>query len=172
MWHRLQAGIRKWPTVFSGAALLVWMGVIFAFSSRPMLPHVPDQLVDLLLKKGAHLVEYAVLAVLWWLTLSPRARSPWAAALAWVLSVAYAASDEYHQTFVLGRHGRLADVAIDALGALLGMVALWLTLTRRRATLALWQRWRAGSRSRRTALPGGPGSLGDGSSPGGPTTSR
>jgi VanZ family protein len=41
---------------------------------------------------------------------------------AWLAGVAYAASDEFHQHFVAGRNGNLIDLAIDAIGALLGVV--------------------------------------------------
>jgi VanZ family protein len=41
--------------------------------------------------------------------------------LALLITILYAFSDEYHQTFVPGRHGQLQDVAIDMTGALLAM---------------------------------------------------
>ena len=48
-------------------------------------------------------------------------------AWAFALTVAYAAADEVHQTFVRGRHGSPVDVAIDAAGALVGLAAVrWL----------------------------------------------
>jgi VanZ family protein len=36
---------------------------------------------------------------------------------AFALCVAYSATDEWHQTFVHGRHGTPVDVGIDAVGA-------------------------------------------------------
>jgi len=42
--------------------------------------------------------------------------------MAWVLSALYAASDEFHQTFVPGRAGRLLDVVVDWLGAGLALL--------------------------------------------------
>ena len=50
------------------------------------------------------------------------------ASYAWAfgLAVAYACTDELHQTFVRGRHGTPVDVAIDAAGALIGL-AVWRT---------------------------------------------
>jgi VanZ family protein len=63
------------------------------------------------------MLEYAVLAVLLW-----RALRQEAAALG--LAVAYACTDELHQVFVRGRHASLVDVAIDGIGAAVGLLAL------------------------------------------------
>ena len=41
--------------------------------------------------------------------------------LAWVITVAYALTDEFHQSFVPGRGARLIDVGIDALGAAIAL---------------------------------------------------
>jgi len=51
------------------------------------------------------------------------------------LAVAYALSDEYHQTFVPGRNGNLFDVMIDGVGACAAMLLHW-WLARRRAESA------------------------------------
>lgn len=45
--------------------------------------------------------------------------------MAWGLSVLYALSDEYHQTFVPGRNGTFVDLLIDASGALVGLLLFW-----------------------------------------------
>jgi VanZ family protein len=45
---------------------LLWMGLIYALSAQPSLLEAPEPLLDLLLKKGAHMAGYAVLMVLWW----------------------------------------------------------------------------------------------------------
>jgi VanZ family protein len=93
--------------------VLVWAGVIFALSSIPSLSSGLGTW-DTVLRKCAHMTEYAILAVL-----LLRATSSYAWALG--LTVAYAASDEVHQLFVRGRHGSSVDVAIDAVGALIGL---------------------------------------------------
>ena len=96
--------------------VLAWAGVIFAFSSVPSLStHLGTW--DLILRKLAHMTEYAVLALL-------LARATGSYVWAFAATVAYAATDEFHQTFVRGRHGSPVDVAIDAVGALAGLV-LW-----------------------------------------------
>ncbi len=102
---------------------LVWMGLIFVVSDQPSLPSAPGPW-DLPLKKGMHVVAYAILT---WLYL--RAFRGWwrddarVRAVSTVLAIAYAVSDEYHQTFVPGRSGSLVDVMIDSVG-ILG--AVWL----------------------------------------------
>jgi VanZ family protein len=102
-------------TVSRWLPVLIWAGVIFAFSS---VPHLGTGLGtwDYVLRKCAHMVEYAVLALL-----LRRATGSYAWAVA--LAVAYAVSDEFHQTFVRGRHGSPVDVGIDAIGATLGLAA-------------------------------------------------
>jgi VanZ family protein len=96
--------------------VLVWAGVIFAFSSIPSLNSGLGTW-DYVLRKGAHMTEYAILAVL-------LVRATGSYAWAFALAVTYAASDEVHQLFVRGRHGSPIDVGIDAAGALIGL-ALW-----------------------------------------------
>jgi len=100
-----------------------------------LLPNLSPEhvnLVILVVRKCAHLTEYAVLALLFW-----RARGQtlvhdrwsWDWSLAgeamWV-TMFYAASDEFHQTFVPSREGCVRDVMIDTSGALAGLFALWL----------------------------------------------
>jgi VanZ family protein len=72
--------------------------------------------------------------VLMWraLTLSAIRR---AMALSLILTIAYAASDEFHQSFTAGRNASPVDVSIDSAGALIALVALvvWLHMRARRA---------------------------------------
>jgi VanZ family protein len=99
-----------------------WMALIFFLSSQPQLPSPPDPWADLIFKKGAHFAVYAVLAVLFRRALPP---SRWIWALSWVLTVLYAASDEWHQSFVPGRHPHITDVLIDLCGAAAGLLIFW-----------------------------------------------
>jgi VanZ family protein len=104
---------------------LAVMALIFALSATPDLSSGLGQW-DLLLRKLAHITIYAAL----WLTLARAAgwRRPIAAT---VVALAYACSDEYHQSLVTGRHGTPVDVAIDAFG--MGLAACgWVLHARRR----------------------------------------
>jgi VanZ family protein len=47
-----------------------------------------------------------------------------AVALSLALTIAYAASDEFHQSFTAGRHPSPVDVGIDTAGAVLALVGL------------------------------------------------
>ena len=109
-------------TLSRWAPVVLWAGVIFALSA---IPHLSTGLGtwDLVLRKLAHLSEYALLGFL----LARAVRRP---AVAVVLAAGYAATDEVHQTFVEGRHGAPLDVAIDTVGALVG-VLVWLRWSRR-----------------------------------------
>lgn len=102
--------------------ILVWAAVIFTFSSIPSLSTGLGTW-DTILRKGAHLTEYAVLGALLYRALG---REP----LALAVGIAYAATDELHQYFVRGRHASPVDVAIDAVGVAAGML-VWLRVRER-----------------------------------------
>jgi VanZ family protein len=102
--------------------VVVWAGVIFAFSSVPSLGTGLGAW-DLVLRKLAHLSEYALLGLL----LARAVRRP---GVALALAAGYAVTDEVHQTFVEGRHGAPLDVGIDTLGTLVGVCA-WTWWSRR-----------------------------------------
>lgn len=102
----------------SWAPVALWCALIFALSSVPDLG--TGLSFDYPLRKLGHLAEYAALFALLRRALAREGLAPRAAgALAFVLSVLYALSDEYHQSFVPGRAGRASDVLVDAAGALL-----------------------------------------------------
>jgi len=105
---------------------VLWMGVIFILSAQPTLPHHPEALLDLVLKKAGHMMGYGILAFLLWRAFSRGrgALSRSALVAAFVVAVLYAASDEYHQSFVPGRNGTLVDVGFDAVGALVALLVV------------------------------------------------
>jgi VanZ family protein len=109
-----------------------WMGLIFFLSSQPNLPSIRSRLPDTVLKKAGHITEYAVLSVLNYRALRKMGQAPFpTATLSFVISVAYAVSDEYHQLFVPGRNGRPLDVFFDMLGTIAGVSAVnWWTQNR------------------------------------------
>jgi VanZ family protein len=102
--------------------VVAWAAVIFALSSVPSLSTGLGTW-DTVLRKGAHVTEYAILGALLYRAL--RREAP-----ALAVGIAYAATDELHQHFVRGRHASPVDVAIDALGVTLGML-VWLRLRER-----------------------------------------
>ena len=109
------------------AALLIpplaMMALIFVLSGQPS-DNVDRAWWDVLLRKLAHVTEYAVLTGLWWRALrSLGVRRPILGAIA--ISLAYAATDEFHQTFIGGRHGTPVDVLIDSTGMAIAALLIW-----------------------------------------------
>ena len=103
-------------------APVAMMAAIFYFSAQPF--DGPDLAWwEVAIRKLGHFGGYAVLAGLWAWALAGTVRRPllWAGAI----SLAYACTDEYHQTFVEGRHGAVIDVGIDGLGIALAILAIW-----------------------------------------------
>lgn len=100
---------------------LLLMAVIFFFSAQPNL-NSGLGVIDLIGRKVVHFSEYALLAFLWWRALRTRASMRTAAFAAVAISSAYAVTDEFHQTFVAGRHGSPVDWLIDTAGAVTVMV--------------------------------------------------
>jgi VanZ family protein len=120
----LRTGLTTW------APPLVLMAVIFVLSAQPDLSSGLG-LIDLIGRKIIHAVEYGVLCGLWWRALRT-VTSPTTAILgALAIAVGYAASDEFHQSFVTGRNGTPVDVLIDTVGASIAA----LLIHRRRAAV-------------------------------------
>jgi VanZ family protein len=111
------------------AAPLALMGLIYFLSAQPDL-NSGLGLVDEIGRKLVHMAEYGLL---WWLW--SRAFGFRRPVLAAVITLAYAATDEFHQTFVHGRNGSPIDWGIDAAG----VAAAW-------ALATTWARRRVASR--------------------------
>ena len=107
------------------------MGLIFFFSAQPDL-NSGLGVIDLIGRKIIHASEYALLCFLWWRALREVLSARQAPLAALAISVAYSCTDEFHQTFVHGRHGTPVDVLIDAIGS----VAVAVVLLRRQAAVA------------------------------------
>jgi VanZ family protein len=107
-------GLRAW------APVVAWAALIFAFSSVPSLGTGLGTW-DLILRKLAHLTEYAILGAL-------LVRAIGRSELAIAAGALYATSDELHQHVVRGRHAAWYDVLIDSAGVTIGVIA--------------WTRWR------------------------------
>ena len=131
------------------------MVLIFCFSSQPAeqsaelstgvlssnLELLPSGATDDLLlryhtplRKLAHFSLYFMLGLSLTNTLREQRRVPNVPA-AIVLSALYAASDEFHQSFVAGRGPQVSDVLLDTIGAATGAIlmgALYLMVRKRR----------------------------------------
>ena len=122
--------------------MLLWMGLIYYLSAQPaqasselssnvmhLLLQFIENIIEVdeaffhhLVRKGAHLSAYFILGILTMFALgTSRFRGWFQVGIAFGICVLYAMSDEFHQLFVPGRSGELADVGIDATGALLGI---------------------------------------------------
>lgn len=141
-------------STIAGILAIIWMCVIFAFSAQTkeessvvsqgfsyrivnttgLLLHLhidEEQLREIanaiegFVRKGAHMTEYAILAILIYIWLG-RWRLPGRRmiCIAAVLTMLYACSDEFHQLFVAGRAGRVSDVLVDSAGAVVGLALL------------------------------------------------
>lgn len=97
--------------------VIVWAGAIFFLSSIPDLKSGLKE--DFLLRKIAHILEFAVLTFLLFRAIF--LDRPFATSIIYSLIIAlfYAFSDELHQLFVFGREGNIRDVAIDSIGILI-----------------------------------------------------
>ena len=100
--------------LFLWLPVVAWAALIFGLSSVPDLGTGLGGW-DLVLRKIAHAAEFAILGAL---LVRALGRPGWAAAL----GVAYAISDEIHQSFVEGRQGSPLDVGIDSIGILVGVL--------------------------------------------------
>lgn len=135
----------------AGILAVMWMTVIFTFSaqtreeSSTVSESFSDRLVNAtgllfhlhideerlreianamehIVRKGAHMTEYAILAALLYVWLGRwRQQRLRRYGLAVMLAAVYACSDEIHQLFVEGRAGMVSDVLIDSAGAVLGL---------------------------------------------------
>ncbi len=132
---------RKTRRAIAWTASALWMAVIYMLSAAPgevsgaqsgglmelllglLSPlWTPDAAalegMETILRKGAHMAEYAVLFWLYrWALRESGVRRAGAAAL--MMCVGYAATDEWHQAFVPDRGPAVTDVMIDGCGALL-----------------------------------------------------
>jgi len=131
--------LKNWLPVF------IWLGVIFLAStdlmsaehtSRFIVPFLrwlkpdisPEALASIhfIVRKCAHLGEYAVLALLLlraaiFMTNLKRSLAILFVSV-WVACLFVAATDEFHQTFVASRGASARDIMIDSGGAILGLL--------------------------------------------------
>jgi len=121
----------------SYAAVIMWMALIFMFSmqngedSSDMSGRLVAilkffgigtegqglALISLFIRKAAHMAEYAILFLLIANAVSIDFSGGKVYLYALLMTIGYAATDEFHQLFVPGRAGTPVDVVIDSIGA-------------------------------------------------------
>ena len=110
---------------FVPSALAVgWAAVIFALSASPDPPGSSGIEWQ---ANVAHLVLYGALAALvFWAIRSvfPGTSTRVVVVSAWLISVAYGCSDEFHQSYVAGRTASVADLGFDAAGSALALLVV------------------------------------------------
>lgn len=101
--------------------VIVWMGIIFTFSSLSINHAQEFSWLDFIIKKTAHVTEYAILYFLLWRAGTNAGRQVSVRVIIWSLVTAfiYSLTDEWHQTLTPGREGTLRDIGFDSLGILL-----------------------------------------------------
>lgn len=140
--------------IITGLFLILWMAVIFSFSEQngetsggishsvaygiaewtntlfqqgkteEMLMQQAEDM-QFVIRKGAHMAEYAILAILFQVHICCYKKRPkktlfWT----WLGCTIFAATDEIHQLFIPGRMGQLQDVCIDSAGSLIGALLI------------------------------------------------
>lgn len=122
----MSGGARR--ALWRSLAPLSCMALIFVLSSIP--GDTDAAWWEPIARTIGHVVEYAVLTLLWtWALAGVTGRPVWVAA---AIALAYACTDEYHQSFVENRSGTVSDVAFDALGIALAVVYVETARSRRR----------------------------------------
>jgi VanZ family protein len=115
----MKTWIRRW-----GPAVII-MVLIFIASSIPGTDLPEFGSWDFSLKKGGHMLGYALLTTAFFRAIDGSkgaVRFRFIAAIC--LAALYAASDEFHQLFTPGRSASPWDVCIDVIGGLIGL-GLW-----------------------------------------------
>lgn len=99
------------------------MVIIFVFSSIPSSEMPNFDAFDYIVKKGGHAFGYGLLGLSYLRGLKGKSEDVskrWFF-ITWTMAVLFSTTDEFHQSFVPGRHPALTDVMIDAFGAALAL---------------------------------------------------
>lgn len=142
----------KFKLYFRWSLVVIWMIIIFVFSNDPGevsdnktglviqvlssigidLNSAFGELASFILRKSAHFIEYFILYILAYNAMRTSVSFKKSLFLSLIITFVYASSDEFHQTFVPGREGRLRDVLIDTSGGVFGMIVLYISSYTRR----------------------------------------
>lgn len=112
---------------------LVWMGAIFYFSSISGLQSSKSSIAEIILRKGAHFLEFSVLFFLLWRVfyLAHNIKIKKAYWLALLVAIFFGASDEFHQTLVTGRTGKIIDTIFDGVSVIFSAEMLLILISRK-----------------------------------------
>lgn len=119
--------------------LILWMGIIFVFSHQPNSGETTYNIIDgvltgvkteslidiinFIIRKTAHLTEYFILTLLFVFLLKEYTKNDnKIIIISIIFCLLYACTDEYHQSFIVGRTSCLRDVLIDTSGGLLCLI--------------------------------------------------
>lgn len=125
---------RKWWL----ATAIIWMAVIFVCTQLPyftgqrtadtihktIAPSANEEKIDVLnlvVRKATHIIAFGLLAFFLFKSREPK-RSAYL--FSGLVTIIYAFSDEWHQSFMPGRTASFHDVMFDAFGALLALSIL------------------------------------------------
>ena len=89
-----------------------------------------QDILELVIRKAAHMTEYAILFLLSYLATVKISMSQsrfYNRSIAVLISLLYACSDEMHQLLVPGRSGKMIDVGIDMAGVLIVLICMILS---------------------------------------------
>lgn len=126
--------------------LVLWMGVIFFMSEQDgthssgqsnfiaeILKNIGFDITAVLgdsgtfiIRKLGHLTEYFILAILFFRVFVLKFKMYTVRVISIITTFIYACSDEFHQSFIVGRTASFRDVLIDTFGGILAMLLLYL----------------------------------------------
>ena len=98
---------------------IIWMFLIFILSSRQSISVADRYIINFLLFKLLHIIEYAILYLLVFRAFNNKKGKKIHYLMPFIISFSYAAIDEIHQSFVPTREGKIRDVLIDTIGIVL-----------------------------------------------------
>lgn len=110
------------------------MALIFWMSSNPS-PEFVHHFPMIAKLKVIHMVEYGILYILirWAMKRTTELNEIEIFTTAFMLTLIYGLTDEFHQIFVQGRTARLEDVLADGVGALITQLAFMSNIYKTRA---------------------------------------
>jgi len=121
--------IFRFSTITYGGWFTAWLlHQIFDFLHIAISPS-DFQALHNIIRKLAHVTEYAMFALLLYGSLRGGKDFAWrarTALLCFAITAGYSLTDEFHQLFVPGRGGSLVDCGIDASGGAFSLLAIYL----------------------------------------------